>query len=449
MRMAISALLMALEAAQQTGPDLINLKAVSREDRVLLLRPSVPILGPGVEEITLSNNGKWAFVQQTLDSADGSARTTTIFILDTKTLRIWTAASFDPDKVKHLRVAWLAGGQSGFILTSAVSGSGLDSADQEHTLWTVSTGSRSASKSTIAGDQIGAYPEIYPHPAEPKAVLFGQKVKLGGLAQGGKILSEEFVFQVRSEDGSVLQTQSFPRDAARPSSGHWTNGGATLVLNTKQGDLFQGGLRDMHVVFSLTTGELQLNHGRFQPAARPRPHFYTELQKHAISLGAASTEVTALWLKAFGSSSHPQAMVASDVERAAISADFSFLLYLTHGSLFIRRLESMTTTRYQTLQNEAIRQDAVRKAFDAAYGALIFWRDSGQGFPPKDRFIELVGPLTREEGSLEKFVPLFAGGEVPKGENPGNIQLGYIEAGLGRAYVMLDGSVHWRWSEIF
>jgi hypothetical protein len=389
-----------------------------------------------VTDISMSPDGRWAiYVQQSIDP-----QATAVKIIDLQTSRSWTAAVFEGAEPIHLRSAWLNSNGKALILGSRWRGSGLRARDQEHTLFWVDASTRRARHEKVEGQTLGSFPEIYPNAHRPVVVIFGQRVELGTPDEGRRILSEEFVFQVHKLDGELSSLHSFVRETSGPINAYWTNSGSTLVFN-----VLEKGDQPMNTAFQISDGSLDISRGEFRPTEAAKPDFRLDYRSRESEHSRRTALVKDLWLAAEPPTDEPSAYLASNVELAELSADFRHILYTVEGMLIHRRLESMNLTEFREQQINADQRSAMRSAADIGRGAVLYWRDNGEVFPSSDTFFKRVRPYTKRDESFENFVQTFAGGPIVLGVDTSRTSLGYIDAQFGRAMVMLDGTISWRW----
>ncbi len=428
----------------QTPPGRIDppeeLRAVSKVSDALVLQPEELITGPFVNSITLSPNGGHAIITRSSEAAAKSGQwqvANSILVLDVARRSLKEVTSFGAGSVEDFKLAW-AGNNLAYAL---VSREVKTPPAIHHDLYSIeaSTGAWKL-VATSKNDDLGPYAQLYVSP-QGQVVVFGQRVEFG---ENDEILNEQFVFRVL-DGGRLSQPHLFPRETSGPKSATWSADGRTLELRVERGDFARRATRQEVALFHI--GERTLNFEPYSPEFdEPEPpDFSLRVRDHELEANRWTHDVATLWLEASLPSEDPSAFVCAEPGAFALSPALNYILYTTKGSLWIRPLQKMRLPEIREKQILAVRDRAIQQGQKMGRAVTLYWRDNGRTYPPKDKFRQEIRAYNEDDEAIARFVATFEGGPVPFGVNTSTTPVGYIDAGIGRAHVMMDGGVRWEY----
>lgn len=428
----------------QTPPGRIDppeeLRAVSKVSDALVLQPEELITGPYVHSIALSPGGGHAVITRSNQAAAKAGQwqsANTILILDVSRRTLKEVAKYEAGVVEDFKLAW-AGNNRAYAL---VSREVKTPPAVHHDLYAIEAAAGTWRQiATTRNDDLGPYAQLHVSP-QGQVVVFGQRVEFG---QNDEIVNEQFVFRVL--DGEKLsEPYLFPRETSGPKSAAWSADGRTLELRVERGDFARRAIRQEVAQFHLA--ERTLTFEPYSPEfddAEP-PDFSLKVRDHELEANRWTHGVATLWLEASLPSDDPSAFVCAEPGAFALSPTLNYILYTTKGSLWIRPLQKMRLPEIREKQILAIRDRAVLQGQKMGRAVTLYWRDNGRTYPPKATFRQEIRAYNEDDEAIARFVATFEGGPVPFGVNTSTTPVGYIDAGIGRAHVMMDGGVRWEY----
>lgn len=439
---------MIFAAALPQAPIPGDVAHVTYQDFALAMHAPRPVSGPHVVDVKISPKGRFAFIFRERRPADDDApfqpaalsdypHVTEVEVRDFETGKSFVGAVAPAFSTVSLQAAWTSRPGHGAILLSAAEAEpGLDGARVVHRYIPLNAfEGRSRPPLSVAGQELGPYPRLYAAPDAEAVALVGQRVLF---ADDGSVAEETFLFRSFDARGSETQRAALPRETSGPLRAAWV--GPALNLSVER----EG--KPAILVFNTATGQAQIDDADL---AEPTPDpVRLEPVQSQVKLGGKTEPITSLWLVSDPPTDEPRALAAADADFGVLSPALDRLLYVTDGQLFERRISQMTLARFRELRYARIQEVAMKEARDVARAALLYWRDHGQIYPEPDVFAETVMHLAREDSSFDRYVAIYPGGPIRPGQNTATTTLGFIDATIGRATIMLDGSIRWEYRRI-
>lgn len=421
---AVAALLAAQAWAQSDA--FPRMDALAVESFRYQLMPPERLLDSKVVRVLPSPEGRFALAVQEDESAIQSAARSgrpapapsRVWILDASTRKsVSLPETLAPGA--HLRLAWTSSPGVALVLVGGQTSHKVYRMDGERGLWRLILESPAS--------ESGLFPDIYPSPVDARFVLLGQVVEFD---EQGAVAREEWRVQVRDLEGRRLQTQAYPRETSGPAGHIWLSGGQALALKVKANRTQASTL----AVLNLATMELDRIPDTSEP---PAPGLFA-----AALARTAETNDRAAWLE----SGSQRALVSGSATLVELAANLGRVFFVSNGVLFSRTIQRLEASRYEEARIAFLQDTATRMGREIARAMALYNRDNPSGLPESSRLKESLKPYTPDDDALAAFTPTYPGGALPPTARPGSVELGYIDAGIGRAVIFLDGSVSWRFS---
>lgn len=404
-----------------------GLECVSKGSDALVLQPEEFLDAPHVRRIDLSSNGAHALIYATARADEALwENQTELKVLDTKARALRNIKLFPAGNAETVQIEWALPGKAYALVSRRDQTHEFALVDAVRGTWTI------LGRDTF--EDLGPFPRLFVSP-KGQTVVLGQKVEFGS---GGSIDAEQFVFRSLDEKG-LGQAASFTRETSGPMGADWSPDGRFLKLRV------QRGTRAEYATFDTTLASLAYEQ-RGPDAELEAPDFSLVRRRLMVEANRWNHQVDTLWFEASLPSDEPSAFVCAEPEAWALSPNLDFILYSSKGALWMKGLKRMRISDVRELQIKAIQDRATAQAQRMGRAVVLFWRDNGHLFPARDQFHQAIRAYNEDDEAIERFVATFQGGAATLGTDTETTPVGYIDAKIGRAYVMLDGTVRWEFN---
>ena len=198
---------------------------------------------------------------------------------------------------------------------------------------------------------------------------------------------------------------------------------------------------------------LSLQNGEAKETARPESFYMGEKPGGLIALhelsqvstnGRESASINSIWMETADPDNQNRLLLAGDASDGEVNKTLDGASYISQGSLFVRPIVEVPRKRFDDALVAYTHAKVMNQARQAGVGLLMLAADYNNILPNQhENLNNLLGPYMKDTGDLNGFVYAYPGGPLDNIKNPAGTQLGYIDAGDGRAVVYIDGHVQW------
>ncbi|MCG9895219.1 MAG: hypothetical protein MH204_07075 [Fimbriimonadaceae bacterium] len=313
------------------------------------------------------------------------------------------------------QVAWLKGGRVAVVSEAVV---------RDEPIWSIAVVSGAGPgevslnplhRASVVGQSV----RLLADPQGERLLLFGQSVDFG---PGGEVARETWHLTPLREDGRPLATQTFPRETSGPQDYLWQ--GDELWLPVVR----RGSIRE---VARIDLVSLSLTYEPDRGRGRPEPPEIS-VASGPGGLRLASTRATGT------------IPISLSPGPAALVQGGESVAFVQDQALFVRQIRRVPVAQTNAARYREARGKAERQARDIGRAVRFFFRDNFMSHPRPGETAAGLAPYLRWDDSLAGFEQAWPGGTLGPNINTAATPFGSVITSVGRAVVMLDGTVVWQ-----